>query len=186
MEKLIEIFNAFKNRIRSPFFGSFILAWVAFNWKPLSYFIFSKDKVSYKIDIIEVNYENIYNVLILPLCFSLIYVVIIPYINWGIDELIKRAKKNRKKIQFTAQEDQLKGSIRLAEREKELEDTRSGNVEKSQLNNRIKQLTINIEEKDKIIANYEKQLNDATTENQKLQKQIIEKRKKPIPPGNDF
>jgi hypothetical protein len=80
-ELLETLFSTANQRIKSPFFGSFIFSWILINWKPIFYFSFSNEQISVKIKNIEASYEFIQNSLLYPLLFTFIYVVVLPYIN---------------------------------------------------------------------------------------------------------
>ena len=172
--ELIEILFATANqRIKSPFFGSFIFSWLIVNWKPIVYFLLSNDKISIKINYIEKSYEFLQNSLLYPLVLSFVYVVIFPFLNQFIHWLTIRAEKSKRTEQHNLRKEVIKNSQELAEEEKKLEDIRSGNKDIFQLNEKInllnennKRLKDTIQNKDKAISDFGKQLDEITTENQ--------------------
>ena len=188
MKKLFDtIFLTANQRIRSPFFGSFIFSWFIFNWKPILYFLFSGDKVSYKISIIESSYESIANATYRPLILSLIYVILFPYINNLIHILTTKAEKSKRIVSHKLKKEEIENSQELAEEEKKLEDIRSGNKDISQLNEKVillneenSRLKETIQDKDEIIGDYGEQLDTVTSESQKTKKELLEERNKKV------
>jgi hypothetical protein len=179
MKKITEIietlFSTANQRIKSPFFGSFVFSWILVNWKPITYFIFSNDKVSVKIEKIEKSYEFIQNALFSPLLLSFIYVVCFPYVNGFIYKLTLKADKSKRKEEHSLKIDQIDKSITLAGKEKSLEDKRSGNKDVSQLNEKIdllnkdnERLKETIQNKDEAISDYGEQLDKVTSEKQNI------------------
>lgn len=94
-EFLNSLLEVSKERIKNPLIGSFIFAWFVFNWKPLLYLLFSDDTMPDKIITIENKYINIYDNLVLPIGFAIFYIVILPYVMWGLEELYMKAKSER-------------------------------------------------------------------------------------------
>lgn len=170
MKKLTEfletLFTTANQRIKSPFFGSFIFSWIIINWKPIFYFLFSDDKISIKIKNIEESYEFIQNSILYPLLLSFIYVVIFPYINQFIHWLTIKAENSKRDEQHKLKINQTDKLIILAGKEKTLEDKKSGNRDISQLNEKIDFLTKDnnslkeiLQNKDKLISKNHKELN---------------------------
>lgn len=179
MKFLETFFSNIRQRIKSPFFGSFIFSWIIINWKPISYFIYSKDKMLHKIIVIESSYENLGNALWRPLFLSLFYVIISPYVNQVINKLISTAAKNKRNEEHKIKMDQIDNAHELAIKEKELENILSGNRDISQLNEKIQSLNqenLNLKDtlqnKDKIIGDYGEQLNSVNLELQRANKNL--------------
>jgi hypothetical protein len=173
-ELLETLFSTANQRIKSPFFGSFIFSWILINWKPIFYFSFSDDKISVKIKNIEASYEFIQNSLLYPLLLSFIYVVFFPYINQFIHWLTTKAESSKREEYHRLKIEQIRNSQTLAEEEKNLEDIRSGNRDISQLNERInllikdnERLKETIQNRDEAISDFGEQLDKVTNEKQK-------------------
>jgi hypothetical protein len=172
--ELLEIlFSTAKQRIKSPFFGSFIFSWLIFNWKPIFYFLFSDEKISMKIEKIENSFEFIQNSLLYPLFLSFIYVLVFPYINQFIHWLTIKAENSKREEYHRLKIEQIRNSQILAEEEKNLEDIRSGNRDVSQLNERInllikdnERLKETIQNKNKTISDFGEQLDKVINEKQ--------------------
>ncbi|TMM31135.1 hypothetical protein FDT66_03980 [Polaribacter aestuariivivens] len=172
-ELLETIFSTANQRIKSPFFGSFIFSWIIINWKPIFYFLLSDDKINTKINIIQDKYEFFQNSLLYPLLLSFIYVVVFPYINQFIHWLTLRAEESKRNEYYKLRRTQNSYLQELAEQEKTLEDIRSGNRDIAQLSEKIEllnkdndRLKVTIQNKDEAISDYGEQLNKITTENQ--------------------
>jgi hypothetical protein len=175
-ELLETLFSTANQRIKSPFFGSFIFSWIIINWKPIFYVLFSDDKISIKIKNIEDSYEFIQNSLLYPLLLSFIYVVIFPYINQFIHWLTIKAEKSKRVEYHKLKKEQIENSQELAEKEKTLEDVRSGNRDISQLNETInvlnsdnQKLKETIQNKDEAISDFGEQLDIVTNDKQKYE-----------------
>lgn len=82
LEALKEIFSSIKKtsseRIKSPFYGVFVLTWAACNWKPLSILLFSDSKIIDRIQIIDKSY-NFH--LLLPILIAALLAYVLPIIN---------------------------------------------------------------------------------------------------------
>jgi hypothetical protein len=176
-ELLETLFATANQRIKSPFFGSFIFSWLIFNWKPIFYFLFSDDKIKDRIILIETQYEDLGNLTYKPLVLSLIYVVIFPYVNQFIHWLTTKAEYSKRIEHHKLKKEQIENSQELAEEEKTLEDIRSGNRDISQLNEEIsllskdnERLKETIQNKDEAISDFGEQLDKTTIELQTLRK----------------
>lgn len=81
-ESLKEIYLSVKKssteRIKSPFYGVFILTWSAWNWKPLSILLFSDLKMTQRIELIDRSYDF---KLLIPLIFAAALAYLLPIIN---------------------------------------------------------------------------------------------------------
>lgn len=179
------IFSTANHRIKNPLLGSFIFSWIIFNWKPIFYLLFAKDKMFYKISLIESIYENPENAIYRPLALSLFYVVIFPYVNLGLNWITQSADRTKRERQQSLDMERLKSLQELALEEKNLEDIRSGNkdisqlnIEKNRLTEELDRLQNSIQEKDKIISEYNARENDLTIKYQKLLKDSSEERVK--------
>jgi hypothetical protein len=172
-ELLETLFSTANQRIKSPFFGSFIFSWLIFNWKPIFYFLFSDDKIKDRISLIENQYENLGNLTYKPLILGLMYVIAFPYVNQFIHWLTTKAESSKREEHHRLKIEQIRNSQILAEEEKNLEDIRSGNRDISQLNEKInllikdnERLKETIQNKDEAISDFGEQLDKVTNEKQ--------------------
>ncbi len=161
MKELINTFlETSKERIKNPFIGAFCFAWIVMNWKPILYVLLSSDKISDKITNIELKYSSLSNTLTFPVLLALFYVILLPYIMWFIEELVKKSTKGRKNNIVNQLLLDIKGKQKLAIEEINLEDIKSSFQEKSELNNELKSLRNKLSRKDDDI----KELNNKITE----------------------
>lgn len=65
-------------RIKSPFYGVFILTWSAWNWKPLSILFFSELKMTQRIEMIDNTYDF---KLLIPILVATCLAYFLPIIN---------------------------------------------------------------------------------------------------------
>lgn len=175
-----EVFTAFldsaKERIKTPFVGTFVFAWLVFNWKPLLIFIFSKYGIEARINMISLDYSDPLINLLWPFCLAVGYMVLVPLISLAFDWLMKKIHFLRKGIknsyklegQYLRHEYVSTGldyRIEDAEKEIQLEDIKLDYKEKSSLSKKIKSLEDQILTKKKITEDIEKLLQ--TSENNK-------------------
>lgn len=124
---MIKLFNTISStaeeRIKNPFTGTFIASWIVFNWKPLVFFVFSKDDIVTKISFIVDNYSDHWNLLWYPLFSCLFFLFIVPYINLTNDFFTKKSKEKREdnlhsdkilKIQRETEEEEEKAKREIA------------------------------------------------------------------------
>ncbi|MGN7707262.1 hypothetical protein [Chryseobacterium sp. 22543] len=82
------------DRFKNPYIIAFCISWIAFNWKPIAFFIFSKGNVEYKILTIKQEYSDIWHYFFYPLGSAIIFLFFIPYLNlfneWFLQFSIKK------------------------------------------------------------------------------------------------
>lgn len=84
-----EILDAFKTRIKSPFFGYYALAFIIFNWKPIFVLLFSELKVFEKFDFFSDN-TNTKTLFVFPIVLSIVYAISYPWITFLFSYLIRK------------------------------------------------------------------------------------------------
>lgn len=104
--------------------------------------------------------------------FSIGYVLVLPYFTWFIEVSAKYAKIGRKKNLINEQLSDLKDKQKIAREEYKYEQEKAGNVEISQLNTNIQELTKATNEKDKIINKLKIDLDKTKKELKKLEQYI--------------
>lgn len=67
-------------KIKSPLFGAFAFSWLAYNWKPVSIFLLSKENVYERINNVSA-YASLNDQFYYPILTSLLLVFIIPLFN---------------------------------------------------------------------------------------------------------
>ncbi|WDF54160.1 hypothetical protein [Mucilaginibacter sp. KACC 22063] len=84
MDKVSDLFKELKDRLASPFFGSFIISWLAINWRIVIVLIFYKqsdlklDHYHSYLEFIKFN-SGIWRTLWEPILFALAYTFIYPF-----------------------------------------------------------------------------------------------------------
>jgi len=152
IEFLQTLFKTSEERIKNPIIGSFLTSWLIFNWKPLLFFIFTKKLIEDKIIYIETNYSDIWNLLFFPLISTIIYLIILPYINLGIELLINYSQSKRSDLSIKKQKLTIESQKQLAIEEIKLEEAKTEFRERNNHNKLVEEL----QEK---IVNLEKEKN---------------------------
>jgi hypothetical protein len=81
---LKSILDASKDRVRSPWFGSVVIAWICFNWKMLAILVFSKNTIEQKIATTIEKYYSIELWIIYPIAVAAFYTTLSPLISFGV------------------------------------------------------------------------------------------------------
>lgn len=79
-EVLSDFYKNFSERVKGPFYLAFVISWIAFNWKPISIFIFSKEEINIVLSQVS-YYASIKKQLCYPLVSMLFFVICVPFIN---------------------------------------------------------------------------------------------------------
>lgn len=169
-EILQSIFKTSEERLKNPFIGTFIIAFIALNWKPIAVFLLSSSPIEKRIDFIASNFSDLWNILWAPLIISIFYIGILPYLMLIFDKFTFLAFKNRNKNLYEVKKIDLDGKKDVAISEIELENLKSDYKEKSDLNNQIKNLNRELEIRNANIEN-------TNIENSNLRKEINEMQK---------
>ncbi|MCW3161144.1 hypothetical protein [Chryseobacterium oryctis] len=159
---LSSIFETNKERLKNPIIGSFLTSWILINWKPILILIFSSKNIEDKIKFITLEYNNIFNILILPLLFSFLYIIVFPYLLMFIDKLTKKATEGRKNEALNLTILDVKNKQKLAEEESELENIKASFREKKDLNKKIEILTTQLDERENLIDILNKEIENLT------------------------
>tara|TARA_R110000764_G_scaffold240099_1_gene342530 strand:- start:57 stop:821 length:765 start_codon:yes stop_codon:yes gene_type:complete len=139
-------------RVTSPLFGTFIVAWLVWNWKIVyTTFFIDEDKIDKnKIDYIVENFNNTEFLIWYPLLSTLILLTIIPFISNGAYWLSLKFEKWRVDNKNAIEKKQLltlEQSIQL--REQIIDSERKFDSLLQNKNDEIKQLKLLIEESTK-------------------------------------
>jgi hypothetical protein len=171
-EFISNLFKVSNERLKNPLIFSFLLSWLAFNWRPIFTLILSDKNIEDRISYISENFNEIHFNLYYPLIFSIGYVLLLPYFTWLIESLVQYAKIGRKRNLISEQLSDLRDKQKLAREEFKYEQEKAGNAEMSQLNSNIQELTKNNTEKDKIIERLKIDLTESKKEQKKLEQYI--------------
>jgi len=140
-EFLESLFETSSERIKNPFIGSYITAFLVYNWRPIFLLIFSDAKIEDKI--VVINYEYCPKEAILwPLAIALFYILILPYINLLFDYMLSFSNSKKDERKKTNILSNLKHKKAEAKYEREIAEERAGTSEVSQLKDQIERLNI--------------------------------------------
>ncbi len=139
-EFINNLFKVSNERLKNPLIFSFLISWIALNWKAIFVLFTSKQTIEDRIIYITNNFSETRYTLFYPLLIALGYVIVLPYLSMIIDIIISLAIKNRrtKLINDKINEFYLKNE--LAKSERTYENIRAGNEDLSKLNNKITEL----------------------------------------------
>lgn len=171
-EFISNLFKVSNERLKNPLIFSFLLSWLAFNWRPIFILLLSDKKIEDRISYISEHFNEIEFNLFYPLIFSIGYVLLLPYFTWLIEVLVQYAKIGRKRNSMSEQLSDLRDKQKIAREEFKYEQEKAGNAEISQLNTNIQELTTISIEKDKIIERLKIDLNELKKEQKKLEQYI--------------
>lgn len=146
------VYDSYRDRVKSPFIGSFMISFLIFNWRAFAILFYSEWPIHCRIEWIEEQYCNLKN-LLFPIGISFFYVLILPYINLFIEFVLKYyTEKKQQKI------DDLETARLLKRKEnakllRQIADEKAGTSEINNLQTKIESLQKEINdlvEQDKI------------------------------------
>jgi hypothetical protein len=167
-----EVFKSFfevtKERIKNPLIGTFMISWILINWRPIFLALFSEKSIIERIEFIELNYSSVNSYLTIPLTIALFYVIVLPYLMWGIDELMQKSTTGRKKNLTKQIIIDYNGKQQIAIEESKLEDSKASYRDKADFNKQIEQLRNQLDERDKELKSKSIELKETQEENENL------------------
>lgn len=171
MRNLINAFlDSSKDRLKNPFIGAFVFAWIGINWRPIITLLFSEKSIAERIQKIETDYSSLWLTLFLPLIIAVFYIVVIPYIMWLFDTFSNLALRNRKENLFKHRMHDIEGRKKMAIGESEIEEIKSNYREKADLNKKMEQMALTLEKKNEFIENLQVKVETLTTDYDNLKK----------------
>lgn len=173
----LSIFKTTEERLKNPFIGTFIISFIVYNWKPLSVFFLSSQKIEQRITFISNNYTDILNLLIYPLVTSVIYIVLLPYLMWLFESLVFKSYKERNQNLYKNKLIDINGKKSVAESEIELENLKANYKEMADLNSQLQLYKDQVVTKDLDIKALEDKIHDFTQLTNNLESKIQEKDK---------
>ncbi|ATA67658.1 hypothetical protein CGC48_02805 [Capnocytophaga cynodegmi] len=193
MKEFIQsLFRTTEERVKNPIIGAFLTSWFLFNWKPILFIIFSPKVIEEKIEYIQSNFSSIHFLLVYPTFSTIFYVLALPYLNLLVDVLLKYSLIKRNTILINKQKQSIENQRELAIEEIKLEEAKinfrernSHNKMVETLQNKIKELEINLDkEKERyegLLSNLRKELEEqkeiASTEMKNFEQQYSNSRK---------
>ncbi|MFH6937611.1 hypothetical protein [Flavobacterium sp. FlaQc-30] len=172
-EFLKDLNDTAKERLKTPILGAFLLAFIAYNWRPLLLLVLSDASIEDKIVFINKEYCTPWGIII-PLIIATIYTIVVPILSVAIDKLLISTKKGRIKNIYASKTKTVEEKIELAKKEFELKNIETGN---KQIEDFQTQISILEQTKDQmndshnsIVLDFNKQLSDANVIIQELRK----------------
>jgi len=138
-EILSELLKESRTRIKNPMISSFLLSWVVFNWRGISYFLFSNKEIEFKIAFIAVHYSKSANYIALPLITAFFFTLGLPHLWALIEHFLKGVVSKRAEINNIHREQE-------ARHQKVISDVKSGKKEIDKLNQVKEELTDQVTE----------------------------------------
>ena len=150
-ELVLSFFEASRERLKNPAVGTFVLAWIAINWRFVSILFFSNSQLEDRIKLIEECYLRLDLNLWFPLIAMGVYMLIIPNLMALFDALSQKAISYRKELSnknklndiITKNDHRLKDVIaqqEIAAEERQLEIIEEGSPDVTKLKERIEKL----------------------------------------------
>lgn len=152
MKELFQsIFDSSNERIKNPFIGSYITAFILYNWRAIFLLIFSNASIEDKI--VVINYEYCSKGAILwPLVIAIFYILVLPYLNIIFDFLLSYSNTKKNKRLKEGVISKLEQKKAEAKYEREIADERAGTNEVGNLRDKIDALENENEIKSKEIV----------------------------------
>lgn len=186
-EILHSIVSNSKERLKNPFLGAFITSWIAFNWQPIFIILFSNKTIEDKITFVNQNFIDPYHLLYFPLISTVIYIIILPYINLVTELLIELSKTKRNKLSINSQKLAINNKKELAIEEIKLEESKTEFRERNSHNQMIESLQNSMKDLEKTLLNERNNnseniadLNKEIFKNKEIQQQEINQYKTQI------
>lgn len=95
-ELITSLTDTLKERVKSPFLGSFAITYIIANWK-IALIIFSNEKVNDKIDLIGVQEHYFW----IPLIIAILIFLLKDFLFWGTDYITGLPKTKRKEKHYS-------------------------------------------------------------------------------------
>lgn len=143
-----------KERLKNPIVGSYICAFVIFNWRPILLLVLSDEKIENRIKSVDFYYTPWYWIIIsivIPIVISLVYTFGIPILMVWIDQKLEPTKEKRIKRIYKSKQFVTSEKIILAGRELDLKNAESGNKQKQDFLNEIESLKETIAQRDETL-----------------------------------
>lgn len=134
-----EMMDTSKERLKTPLTGAFIWAFMCYNWKPLTYLIFSEMNIEEKIYIISKDYssfERIWH----PILFAFLIILFVPVVTVVIEMLMRIVSNQKVSNQFAAKKHKIGQMKLIAKDEIELKNVQTENKTSQDYINEIQEL----------------------------------------------
>lgn len=145
------IFDSSSERIKNPFIGSYITAFILYNWRAIFLLIFSNASIEDKIVVINNEY-CCKEAILWPLAIAIFYILVLPYLNLLFDLLLSYSNNKKNKRLKDSVISKLQQKKAEAKYEREIADERAGTNEVGNLRDKIDALEKESELKSKEIV----------------------------------
>ncbi len=112
-----EILQAFTNRIKSPVFGYFFLAFTAINWKTIFFLLIAKVSILDRFEYFDKQTDT-YTLLVYPLIIAIVGAIFYPWVNYFFIWLAQKPAEMRQLLQVSSEN-------KILIKKQELEEARS-------------------------------------------------------------
>ncbi|SMO42438.1 hypothetical protein SAMN06265349_101712 [Flavobacterium resistens] len=155
-----ELNDTAKERIKNPIIGAFICSFLVCNWQPIFILSFSDMSIEERIEFMNTKWK-----ILLPICISIGYTVLIPLIMIGLDYILMPMKRKRIANIYQNKGFTTDKKIVHAEKEFQLKSAESGNKDRQALLDQIKSLEESKNQiegtNNKIVSNLTEKLEEA-------------------------
>ena len=178
--------SAAVNRVSSPIFGAYVIAWAAINWKLLVVLLFNDQSIRETLDLVEKKYDDWSMVFLYPAMLAGVYLAVNPWLTFAYYRYSN--KMHRKKVleKLTSEEEIFHKRIKVVQLEVNLERARLDSNSEVALTQRENEFKIEQKRMEYEYELEEKKLRDevkreeerAKLEEMKLEIQVMAERKK--------
>jgi hypothetical protein len=174
------VFEEYRQRVKNPIWGGFVLSWIFINWEILLIVLFSNETVENKIIEIKTNYISICSNVILPLVISIAYYIAIPYLISLTEKIRFTAYKVNENNRAQKAIERLKATGKIIEQEAANEDLRIAFRSKNDLNKKFEVLEEQLKNREDVIATLEKEIKQLGDSHLQLQQMYDEAEKERV------
>lgn len=172
---ILSVIKSSEERLKNPFIGTFILSFIAFNWKPITILFLSDQVIENRVKYMSNNFSEFEDLFMYPLIISLIYITIIPYLMWFFESITFKSYKERNRNIYRNKVVDIEGRKSVAISEIELEDLKADHKEKADLNNHINSLKIKLLDAEQLLKSTEQRGDKLIQENSELKNELVKK-----------
>ncbi len=121
-EILSSMWQGFRDRLRNPLIGAFVIAWLLWNW-PVVLLAFSDLGVEQRIDAIHEHVQH-FSSFIAPGVLAVLYVLLMPWVSFAVQRITTHVKEEQQKHKYTSEANILTNQLAAVQKESEIERAR--------------------------------------------------------------
>lgn len=136
-ELVNDLLEGVRNRLKRPYFSSYIIAAIIINWEAILVLIYSSKAIEDRIYYVNSEYLDFYSYLVYPFVSALAFHIVSDFLMWGLEKITVTAVEGRSIIRH---DKALKQSIRntkLNEQKLKEEESLTEYKERNHLNKKI-------------------------------------------------